>query len=353
MSHQYVAIQWNARKRVFDYYLVAAVIAFLAAFVGAGAAMGADAPSEEILLLRAAGSAAFVLLHVVLAIGPLARLDPRFAPLLYNRRHLGVTIFLLGLVHAIVVNITYFGFTDRDPLYQILALQGGDAAGRFGVFPLLGLVALVILFLMAATSHDFWQKVMGPLTWKNLHMLVYLAYVLLVAHVAFGALRSEFGFGTLVGLGAGAATLVGLHVAAAMASRRDDRVGATSTEASAVWVDAGDPGTLALNRARGVRMPSGERVAVVHHEGGFSALHGVCAHQAGPLYEGRVIDGCLTCPWHGWQYRPADGRSPPPFEELLPTYRLRLHEGRLQVLDQALPPGTAVDPVPVPEGANR
>ena len=51
----------------------------------------------ETQLIRALGTCALLLLHVILAIGPLARLDRRFLPLLYNRRHLGVTMFLLAL----------------------------------------------------------------------------------------------------------------------------------------------------------------------------------------------------------------------------------------------------------------
>ena len=87
-----------------------------------------------------------------------------------------------------------------------------------------------------------------------------------------------------------------------------------------------------------------ERIALVRWEGKVSALHGHCAHQRGPLYEGRVIDGALTCPWHGWQYRPGDGQSPPPFTETIPTYRVRLHEGRVLVLPKPLPAGTATEP---------
>jgi nitrite reductase/ring-hydroxylating ferredoxin subunit len=71
----------------------------------------------------------------------------------------------------------------------------------------------------------------------------------------------------------------------------------------------------------------------------------VCAHQGGPLYEGKVIDGCLTCPWHGWQYRPGDGCSPPPFQERLITYRIRLKNGRVLVDPRPLPAGTAVPPI--------
>ena len=49
----------------------------------------------------------------------------------------------------------------------------------------------------------------------------------------------------------------------------------------------------------------------------------------GPLGEGRIIDGCVTCPWHGYQYRPEDGAAPAPFTERVPTFRLRLVGGRI------------------------
>src|SRR5204862_1578971 len=58
-------------------------------------------------------------------------------------------------------------------------------------FQALGFFALIILFLMAATSHDFWLRNLSAPIWKRLHMLVYLAYALLVAHVTLGALQSE------------------------------------------------------------------------------------------------------------------------------------------------------------------
>jgi nitrite reductase/ring-hydroxylating ferredoxin subunit len=101
-----------------------------------------------------------------------------------------------------------------------------------------------------------------------------------------------------------------------------------------------------------VVVPGAERIALVRWDGKVAAVHGVCAHQGGPLYEGRVIDGCLTCPWHGWQYRPADGQAPPPFKELLPTYRVRMKDGRVLVDPRPLPPGTPTDPIelePTPE----
>jgi nitrite reductase/ring-hydroxylating ferredoxin subunit len=73
----------------------------------------------------------------------------------------------------------------------------------------------------------------------------------------------------------------------------------------------------------------------------------VCAHQGGPLGEGRIIDGCVTCPWHGYQYLPCCGRSPPPFNERIATHRVRIENGRVLIEVAALPPGTGLSAVRV------
>ena len=54
-----------------------------------------------------------------------------------------------------------------------------------------GFFALLILFVMAASSHDFWLKNLGASTWKRLHMAVYLAYALLLVHVLTGMTQHE------------------------------------------------------------------------------------------------------------------------------------------------------------------
>ena len=112
------------------------------------------------------------------------------------------------------------------------------------------------------------------------------------------------------------------------------------------WISAGPAAALAVDRAHRLTTPTGESLAVVRHGNRISAVHGVCAHQGGPLAEGRVRNGCLTCPWHGWEYRPADGQSPPPFTEKLPTHRVRLDaRGHLLVELTAQAPGTPCEPV--------
>jgi nitrite reductase/ring-hydroxylating ferredoxin subunit len=96
-------------------------------------------------------------------------------------------------------------------------------------------------------------------------------------------------------------------------------------------------------RARTVCL-SGERVAVFRYDGRVSAVSNVCRHQNGPLGEGKVVDGCIVCPWHGYEYKPADGCAPPPFTEKLPTFAVKVVDGRVLVNPTPNAPGTYVEP---------
>jgi nitrite reductase/ring-hydroxylating ferredoxin subunit/DMSO/TMAO reductase YedYZ heme-binding membrane subunit len=292
--------------------------------------------------MRAFGTCAFIMLTLILCIGPLARLDRRFLPLLYNRRHLGVATFALGLLHAGLGLAFYHGFGRVSPLVSILTSSAEYGSASAFPFEILGLVALVILFLMAATSHDFWLKNLSPAIWKGLHMLGYLAWGLLVMHVALGAAQSERNPVYVVLLIVAVAAVAGLHVVAARPEVRRDRVERAIEDG---WIDACPVDEIAEDHGIVIAVKGRERVAIFRHGNRLSAVSNVCAHQAGPLGEGRIIDGCITCPWHGYQYRPHDGCAPPPFTEKLPTFRLRVENGRVMLQVQALPPGTPVEPV--------
>jgi len=52
----------------------------------------------------------------------------------------------------------------------------------------------------------------------------------------------------------------------------------------------------------------------------------------------------LTCPWHGYQYRPADGSSPEPFTEKIPTFNIRVAGGKVFIHPKPNPAGTRVEP---------
>ena len=87
-----------------------------------------------------------------------------------------------------------------------------------------------------------------------------------------------------------------------------------------------------------------ERVAIFKYDGKLSAINNVCKHQGGPLGEGKIIDGCITCPWHGYQYLPHNGQSPPPFTEKVATYELKLEANTVYINPLAFEEGTEVKP---------
>src|SRR5215472_9789862 len=215
MGVEYRAVQWNRQKRIYDLVLASGVGLFLISF-GALTKIRFPYVTDEIMLMRAFGTGAFVLLHIILCIGPLCRLNWKFLPLLYNRRHAGVTMCLLGLIHATLVVLTYHAGGDTNPILGIFVstpLTGPFAAVTFQPF---GFFALVILVLMAATSHDFWLANLSAPVWKSLHMLVYVAYGLLVLHVAFGILQSELSPVYVIAVGLGLVTVLSLHLTAGL-----------------------------------------------------------------------------------------------------------------------------------------
>lgn len=108
-------------------------------------------------------------------------------------------------------------------------------------------------------------------------------------------------------------------------------------------VDAGAVSEIEENRAKVVTL-SGERVAIFRYDGKISCVSNVCQHQNGPLGEGRVVDGFITCPWHGYQYCPDTGASPAPFTERIPTFNVVVRNGRILVDPRPNPAGTRVEP---------
>lgn len=323
MSHGYRAIQWSPFKRRYDLVLVAAILSYIVIFM---LIAKMHAIGDEIAFIRATATCAFAMLTLTLCIGPLARIDRRLLPLLYNRRHLGVATFLVAGAHALVVTGFYHGFGVISPPLSLLV--SNTQYGSITAFPfeILGVLALLILFLMASTSHDFWLKNLSPSVWKGLHMMVYVAWVLLIFHIALGVLQTERNPIYVILFGVAVLTVPGLHLFAGLREVKFDQ--STST---GEWIEVGAADEIPDARAKIVCVKNRERVAIFRHGEKLSAVGNVCAHQGGPIGEGRIIDGCITCPWHGYQYRPEDGCSPPPFTEKIPTYPVRVENGRVFV----------------------
>ena len=349
MSVKYVPVTWNRNKLIYDLVLIAGVVLYIYVYLMVAPAFQAVTrpPDGAILRMQAFGSCAFVMLSVILCIGPLARLDRRFLPLLYNRRHFGVLTCAVAFVHASYVLGWYFAFSPVDP--YVAMLSSNTSFGQVQGFPFeaLGIAALLILLILAVTSHDFWLAFLTPPVWKAIHMSIYLCYALVVMHVALGYLQSAENPVFAVVVGASVLTVSGLHFAASRVPARAEPE--RLEEGGTGWVVAGDVADIAEKRGITFDVPDGERVAIFKYDGKLSALTNACAHQNGPLGEGKIIAGCVTCPWHGFQFDPASGRAPAPFTDKIATYRLKLDGSRILLDPRPNPPGTHVDPVTTPD----
>ena len=93
--------------------------------------------------------------------------------------------------------------------------------------------------------------------------------------------------------------------------------------ASLAEVELGQPKLVEL---RGVR------VVLVRVGDAVYACGDVCAHQGGPLSEGRLSGSRLACPWHGWMYDVRTGQCAfPPRGGEVPSYPVRIEAGDIWV----------------------
>ena len=348
MSAQYKPVIWNKNKLIYDAVLIAAVVIYILTFVRLVPMLlpaGTDV-DHAIRRMNAFGTCAFLMLTFILCIGPLARLDTRWLPLLYNRRHFGVMTCLVALIHASYVMGWYYAYSEIDPYVALFSINASFARLVGFSFELFGVFALAILVLLAVTSHDFWLKFLQPKVWKALHMSVYAAYTAIVIHVAFGAMQSAKTPMLALVVSFCACAVIGLHLLAAYETRGETRH-CSPDDAKKDWLRAGKLSDIARGRGISVDVPGGEMVAIFHYDGKLSAISNACAHQNGPLGEGCIIDGLVTCPWHGYQYRPEDGCAPAPFTEKLHTYNIALEGGDILLDPRPNPVGTRVEPLRV------
>lgn len=52
----------------------------------------------------------------------------------------------------------------------------------------------------------------------------------------------------------------------------------------------------------------GNDIALFKQNGQIFAINGTCPHLGGPLGEGFLDNGIVTCPWHGWQFELETGK---------------------------------------------
>lgn len=338
MSVSYQAVGWNRQKKHYDWLIFGFCVLYLSTFVVLTAIFNPDYTFETVLI-RSTSTLALLLLHVILSIGPLTRINKKFLPLLYNRRHLGVTMFFIATVHASFGIFQFHALGNVNPLVSLFTSNTRFNSLANFPFQALGFFALIIFFLMAITSHDFWLHNLSPKVWKTLHMFVYLAYLLIIMHVMLGVIQYETNPVFVVMLAIGSLTLISLHLIAGSREIKKDNIEYHLKQDGFILVC--EINEIEENRAKMFCIDK-ERIAVFKVDEKLFAVNNVCKHQNGPLGEGKVIDGCITCPWHGYQYLPQNGQSPPPFKEKVNTYDVRVQGNNVWL-----------NPTPYPEGTER
>lgn len=90
-----------------------------------------------------------------------------------------------------------------------------------------------------------------------------------------------------------------------------------------------------------------QQLVVVRTGDTVYALHAQCAHAGGPLPSGKIVDGCIECPWHYSRYDLATGKrtqGPTTFDQ--PRYEVRAADGGGWEVKRVLDPaGQNIAPV--------
>lgn len=77
---------------------------------------------------------------------------------------------------------------------------------------------------------------------------------------------------------------------------------------------------------------NGTEILLARWENQFYALSEKCTHRGGPLSEGSLEDGVITCPWHFGQFDLKTGNviGPPPFQPAQ-KFEVRVENGAVFV----------------------
>jgi sulfoxide reductase heme-binding subunit YedZ len=141
------------------------------------------------------GNWTLYILLATLAITPLRRLSPRIAFLVRFRRLIGLYAFFYATLHLATYVFLFSGYDIATALSGIRSGHPGEVITQWKIiwpaivddllkrrFIQVGLLAWVILFLLAATSPSFVMRAMGGKNWQRLHRLVYIAAIAGVIH---------------------------------------------------------------------------------------------------------------------------------------------------------------------------
>jgi nitrite reductase/ring-hydroxylating ferredoxin subunit/uncharacterized membrane protein len=133
-------------------------------------------------------------------------------------------------------------------------------------------------------------------------------------------------------LAGGAALAVGGHLGGHLAYVNGEGVAVTSFESGPRnWIPTVAEAGLAEGRPACV-LAGDVPVLLVREGERIHALADHCNHRGGPLHEGEVADGVVTCPWHGSKFRLQDGSvERGPASSPQPAFEARVQGGTIEV----------------------
>ena len=237
---------------------------------------------------------------------------------IFNGRWLG------HAVHPVLSDIP-LGFWSAVPL---LDLAGDDDAAR-----LLTGAGVLAGFATAATGAADWSTTYGRDRRLGVVHGLTNGAGLLVQTLAWNARRRGR-------RGAGRAlSVAGLGIAAAAAYLGGEMVfgRAWMVDRTTVlhgpdrWTPALDSAALREGQTAAADV-DGRKVLLTRRQGFVRAVEATCSHAGGPLDEGTIEKGVVTCPWHGSRFDVADGTclaGPATFPQ--PRLQTREAEGRIEV----------------------
>src|SRR5215475_3657109 len=138
--------------------------------------------------------------------------------------------------------------------------------------------------------------------------------------------------GRLLALAGYGTVSVGAFLGGHLSFRRGAGVDHTAfLEAPQDWTTVADEASVNESQPLLVKA-AGVEIVIVREHGSLYALLERCAHQGGPLHDGRVEDGCVVCPWHSSRYRLADGAAlSGPTAHPQPVLQVRVRESKVEV----------------------
>lgn len=100
---------------------------------------------------------------------------------------------------------------------------------------------------------------------------------------------------------------------------------------------------LAEGQGRTVEI-AGREYALFRIDGKVYALDSACPHEGGPLGQGEVQHGVVTCPWHGWRFNACTGCSIEPVGNDVTRHETLVESGNIFIKLQTAPDTSTVAP---------